>query len=515
MAITITGANSTSYVETALNYSRVFNTKHAVTGLLIGTMRNYLIGDAPDLQLSLPGRNLGTSGRFTYGFDNRYLFEVDFGFNGSERFAANHRYGFFPSIGGGWVVSNEKFFAPVANTINELKFRFTYGLVGNDQIGNRSDRFFYLSDVTLNNTISPAFGTDLNYCRPGVRINRYENADITWETSKQLNYGMDLKLFNSLTVTVDAYKQVRSNILLARTTVPTSLGLNAITSANTGKASSEGVDIALNYNKTLSRSAWVQARATLTYATSKVLINEEPIYTAGESYLSHVGYNVNQSYGLIAERLFIDDKEAANSPHQNFGEYLGGDIKYRDLNGDGQITAKDMAPIGHPYNPELIYGAGFSAGYKSFEISAFFQGSARSSLILNPSNITPFYLNGSNQNGLLQVIADDHWSESNRNSYAFWPRLSSTIEGNNSQNSTWWMHDNSFIRLKSAELAYNVPRRVLQKIRMSNVRVYVNGTNLFLISKFKLWDPEMGDNPLAYPIQRVVNIRCKYWLINY
>ena len=200
-------------------------------------------------------------------------------YNGSERFAANHRYGFFPSVGGGWVVSNEKFFEPVTKTINELKFRFTYGLVGNDQIGNRSERFFYLSDVTLNAGISQAFGTDLNYSRPGVRINRYENTDITWETSKQLNYGMDLKLFNSLTVTVDAYKQVRSNILLARTTVPTSLGLNAITSANTGKASSQGVDIALNYNKTLSKSLWVQARATLTYATSKVLINEEPNYS--------------------------------------------------------------------------------------------------------------------------------------------------------------------------------------------------------------------------------------------
>ena len=499
-------ANGTSYIETALNYSRVFNTKHAVTGLLIGTMRNYLTADAPSLQLSLPSRNLGTSGRFTYGYDSRYLVEFDFGYNGSERFAANHRYGFFPSVGGGWVVSNEKFFAPVAKTINELKFRFTYGLVGNDQIGNSNDRFFYLSDVTLNAGISPAFGTDLNYGRNGVRINRYENSDITWETSKQLNYGMDLKLFNSLTVTVDAYKQVRSQILLSRSTLPTSLGLNATTSANTGKASSEGVDIALNYNKNLSKSAWVQARATLTYATSKVLINEEPNFSSTESYLSHVGYSVNQPYGLIAERLFVDDEEVANSPHQNFGEYLGGDIKYRDLNGDGQITGKDIAPIGHPYFPELIFGAGFTAGYKGFELSAFFQGSARSSLILNPSNITPFYSNGPYQNGLLKVIADDHWSEDNRNAYAFWPRLSNTIQGNNAQNSTWWMYDNSFIRLKSAELAYNLPQPMLRKISMSNVRIYVNGTNLFLISKFKLWDPEMGNNPLAYPIQRVVNL---------
>jgi TonB-linked SusC/RagA family outer membrane protein len=509
-------ANSITYVETAINYNRIFAQKHAVSGLLIGTMRNYLTGNAPSLQLSLPSRNLGVSGRFTYGYDNRYLVEFNFGYNGSERFAANHRFGFFPSVGAGWVVSNEKFFEPLLSTIDNLKFRFTYGLVGNDQIGSANDRFFYLSDVNLNNGSIGQFGTNYTYSRPGVVTYRYENRNITWEQSRQTNIGMDLTIAKNFNLTLDAYQQNRDNILLVRSTIPTSMGLQANISSNAGKSSSRGVDVAMDYKKNFSNSFWIQSRGTLTYSKSKLLKNEEPIYPANLQYLSRVGNSLSQLYGLIAERLFIDDKDVANSPVQGFGDYKAGDIKYRDMNGDGKITSSDVVPIGHPQVPEIIYGFGFSVGYKNFDISAFFQGSARSSFFINSADISPFYqisayqpwngLDRGNQSGLLSAIADDHWSEDNRNPYAFYPRLSTQIQGNNTQASTWWLRNGSFVRLKSAELGYNFTKNALKNIHLSSARIYVNGLNLLSLSSFKLWDPEMGTSGLGYPIQRVFNL---------
>ena len=507
--------NSTTYGEAAINYSRVFN-KHSVGGMLIGTMRSFLSGNASNLQLSLPARNQGVSGRFTYGYDNRYLFEYDFGYNGSERFAANHRFGFFPSIGAGWIASNEKFFEPLAKTINQLKFRFTYGLVGNDQIGNAQDRFFYLSDVNLNGWNTGNFGTSFGYSRPTVNINRYENRAITWEQSKQTNIGMDLTIFNNLTLTVDAYQQYRTNVLMVRNTIPTSMGLEANISSNAGQAYSKGVDLALDYHKTFKNSMWIQARGTMTYATSKLLVNEEPKYPASLKNLSQLGNPLGQIYGLVAERLFIDDQEVANSPLQ-YGQIRAGDIKYRDINRDGKITSSDYVPIGFPSTPEIIYGAGFSVGYKSFDISAFFQGSARSSFLIDATNTTPFitppninqwpyYLQSVNQNGLLKVIADDHWSEDKRNSYAMWPRLNNQLSENNTRPSSWWLRDGSFLRLKSTEVGYNVSAAALKKLHITSGRIYANALNLFSISSFKLWDPEMGASGLGYPVQKVFNI---------
>jgi TonB-linked SusC/RagA family outer membrane protein len=509
-------SNATTYIETAINYNRTFAEKHAISGLLIGTMRNYLTANAPTLQLSLPSRNQGVSGRFTYGYDNRYLLEFNFGYNGSERFASNHRFGFFPSVGAGWVVSNEKFFEPMLSTIDNLKFRFTYGLVGNDQIGSANDRFFYLSDVNLNSGSNGQFGTNYTYSRPGVVTYRYENQNITWEQSRQTNIGMDLTIAKDFSLTLDAYQNKRDNILMVRSTIPTSMGLQANISSNAGKSSSKGVDVAMDYKKNFTNSFWIQSRGTLTYAKSKLLKNEEPVYSDNLKYLSRVGNSLSQIYGLVAERLFIDDVDVANSPVQSFGNYKAGDIKYRDMNGDGKISSSDVVPIGHPLVPEIIYGFGFSVGYKNFDVSAFFQGSARSSFIINSANISPFYLvngyqsstglNSGNQSGLLSSIANDHWSEDNRNPYAFWPRLSSTIQENNTQTSTWWLRNGSFLRLKSAEIGYNFTKNQLKGIRMKSARLYANGLNLLTVTGFKLWDPEMGTSGLGYPIQKVFNL---------
>lgn len=497
--------NTTTYMEAAVNYSKTIKEKHVITGLLVTILRNYLTANAGNLQASLPFRNQGLSGRFTYGYDNRYIMEANFGYNGSERFAANHRYGFFPSVGVAWNVTNEKFMEPL-RVISKLKFRATYGLVGNDQIGNTGDRFFYLSNVNLNDANKRAwFGTNYGYVKPGVSISRYSNEDITWEKVKTTNLGMDLSMFNNAAnLIVDVYHSHRSNILMNRAYIPTTMGLAAGIQANVGEAEGRGLDMSFDYNKNFGK-LWLQGRGTFTYATSKILVNEEPVYDSNLSYLSRVGNPLNQVYGLIAERLFVDDAEVKNSPYQNFGEVKGGDIKYRDINGDGQITSLDVVPLGLPTTPEIIYGFGLSAGYAGFDLSGFFQGSARSSFWIDPGRITPFAFSGGAQNGLLDIIANDHWSEDNRNVRAFWPRLDQNVSSNNTQTSNWWMRNGSFLRLKTVEIGYNITDKFLKKYGLSSLRLYANGSNLFVKSSFKLWDPEQGSNGLGYPVQRVYN----------
>lgn len=501
--------NTVTYAEFATNYNRTFADKHAVGGMLIGILRNFINGNAGDLQGSLPARNMGVSGRFTYAYDNRYLAEMNFGYNGSERFAKNHRFGFFPSAGVGWIVSNENFFEKAKDVVSNLKFRFTYGLVGNDQIGNANDRFFYLSNVNPNNDDRGYhFGLNWGYYLPGYSINRYANSEITWEKATTTNYGMDLSFRNGINVTVDAFHSERSNILMGRSTIPSTMGLEAGIQANVGKASSKGVDVAIDYSKNFGRHWWVQTRGNFTYATSKYLINEEPNYPDNLKYLSRVGQNLSQVYGLVAERLFVDDIEAKKSPAQSFGgnAVRGGDIKYRDINGDGQITSLDQVPLGYPTTPEITFGFGFSVGYKNLDFSAFFQGNARVSFFINPYNISPFVLNGGSQNGLLTAIAESHWSEDNQDLHAFWPRLDPQFNNNNSQTSNWWLRDGTFLRMKTMEIGYTLPKKLLNRFRFTNFRVYANGQNLFVISKFKLWDPEMGGNGLGYPVQAVYNL---------
>ncbi|WP_083252158.1 SusC/RagA family TonB-linked outer membrane protein [Pedobacter steynii] len=503
--------NSTFYVETALNYNRTFNDKHAVTGMVISTMRNYLSGNAGSLQRSLPSRNLGVSGRATYGYDNRYLAEFNFGYNGSERFSDKNRYGFFPSFGLGYLVSNEKFFEPIKSFVTSMKLRATYGLVGNDQIGRSEDRFFYMSEVNMNDgTYGAQFGELLQGYRNGISLSRYANNLITWERSKQINFGLDFNLKNALDINIDVYRNTRSNILTERTFLPSSMGLQAPVRANTNKMQSQGVDFAMNYNKSFANGMYVQGRGNFTYVTNKILVYDEPSFSDKESYRYHVGRPSTQRFGYIAERLFIDDQEAMNSPQQ-FGavagvDYRGGDIKYRDVNQDGVISDADMVPLGLPESPEIIYGFGGTVGFKGFDLSAFFQGSARSSFFINSENIAPFVFSGGSQNGLLNVIKESYWSEENRDIYAFWPRLSQNFVSNNNKTSTWWMRNGSFLRLKTVELGYSLKDKAAKKLGLSSLRMYVNSSNLASISSFKLWDPEMGGKGLGYPIQVVYNV---------
>lgn len=504
---------TTTYVELSASYNHTFG-MHGVSGMLVYTMRNQQNSNYENLQLSLPHRNLGLSGRFTYAYDQRYFVEFNFGYNGSERFSKNERFGFFPSIGLGYLVSNEKFWKPVENVISKLKLKATYGLVGNDAIGDDKDRFYYLSNVNMNNDkrgqdFGLNFGNHLN----GITVTRYGNDLITWETAKKLNVGFELNLFNKLEIQADFFHERRSNILMDRAYVPSTMGLSAGIKANVGEATGKGIDISMDYSHSVDKDLWFQGRANFTYAVSKYENVEEPDYAlAGTPWRSLKGQNLSQQYGYIAERLFIDEEDVKNSPVQEFGGVvMAGDIKYKDINGDGKITDDDRVPIGYPKTPKITYGFGLSAGYKNLDISVFFQGNALNSFWLDPSALSPFIDTDNDnstiaRNALLDVIARDHWSEENRNIYAFWPRLGNEVSLNNTQCSTWWMQDGSFLRLKSLEIGYSFPENWIRKCGLNMARVYLNGTNLLTFSKFKLWDPEMGSNGLGYPIQRVFNI---------
>ncbi|WP_339707594.1 TonB-dependent receptor [Algoriphagus aquimarinus] len=518
--------NSVMYMEAAVNYNQTYKEKHTVGGLLVMIGQEYLDGNANTVELSLPSRNLGVSGRYNYDYDNRYFAEFNFGYNGSERFASNNRFGFFPSFGAGWVLSNEAFLSGMSPTISRLKLRASFGWVGNDRIGDdRRDRFFYLSEVDLNSGNGSTFGRELNEYIPGVTIRRYANPLVTWEKSRKANIGMELNFFDdAVQLQVDVFSEKRTSILQERSDIPSTLGLQAALKTNVGEVSAKGIDASLDINHYFTNDFWVTGRGTFTYSDNEFLVYEEPNYAAiGAPWKTNVGNNVNVAHGYIAERLFVDDEEVMNSPAQ-FGtpgvDYKGGDIKYKDLNGDGVITTLDQAPIGKPLVPKMIYGLGLSAGYKRLDINVFFQGLSEVSFFINPVTTGPFVNsiqsgsinalgegNGAlSENGMMQAYADSYWSEENRDIYAIWPRLSTTVIQNNVQSSTWWLRDGSFLRLKQVEVGFNLLKNPTSKLGIKTLRIYATGTNLFTWSKFDLWDPELGGNGLNYPLQRVVNL---------
>lgn len=498
------------YFEGALQYNTTIADKHNLSGLLVYTVREKKDNTKSTLELSLPYRNMGLAGRFTYDYDSRYFLEANFGYNGSERFAKHERWGFFPSVGVGWLVSNESFMEPVSDFITKLKLKATYGLVGNDQIGLDSDRFYYMSNLNMSNTDRGAsFGDEYSYTRPGISISRYEDPYITWEISRKTNLGLELNLMNSLELQVDYFMDYKSQILQERVDIPTTMGLQATPKSNIGEASSRGTEISLDYNKAFNKDLWMIIRGNFTYATNRYEVYEEPDYSS-TPWRSHIGQRIKQRWGYVAERLFIDEEEVANSPVQTFGDYGAGDIKYKDINGDNRIDENDQVPIGYPTDPEVVYGFGLSFGYKNFDFSCFFQGSARSSFWINSGKIAPFVSDpdasgSTNNRALMQEIVDSHWSEDNRDVYAFWPRLSVTSIDNNNQTSTWWMRDGSFLRLKNVEVGYTLPRSWVKKCSLETLRLYASASNVFQWRKFKMWDPEQAGNAFNYPLQRVIN----------
>ncbi|WP_256013672.1 SusC/RagA family TonB-linked outer membrane protein [Desertivirga xinjiangensis] len=517
-------ANTFVYLQGALDYNKSLG-NHNINSTLIGTMQSTVYSSAKDPRLnittlpySLPFRNMGLAGRLTYSFKNKYFTEFNFGYNGSERFSKEHRFGFFPTIGGSWVVSNEGFWKQ-NGLISRLKIRASHGLVGNDAIGDQ--RFFYLSDVDLATGPNYSqFGFNNQYERKGVFIRSYENSGITWETSRQTNLAIEATLLNNLSVIAEVYQNHRYNILRKRD-IPVTEGLESDVFTNLGVVDSKGIDLSADYGRSFASGLGLSFRGNFTYSTNKYTYIEEPNYA--EPWRHFIGQPISRGYGYIAERLFVDDEEVANSPSQIMSvqdewgnKYTstprGGDIKYRDMNGDGKIDNLDLVFLGYPQTPEIVFGFGFSSRFKGLDLSAFVQGQSRVSFFVDPTRVSPFipsfqkYIYGNTQ--VLQQFADSHWSEENQDLYAQYPRLGTDASAiaNNLQSSTWWLRDASFLRLKSLEIGYTLPKRLLSRMHVNNCRLYVNGLNLFTLSSFKMWDPEQGGNGFAYPIQKVFNV---------
>ena len=471
-------------VQAMLDYRRMFG-KHDVSGMFVYLQRDYNV-NAPgtnDFYATLPQRNQGIAGRATYGYDGRYLAEVNFGYNGSENFQEGKRFGFFPSIALGYLISNEKFFEPLSKVISNLKIRGSYGLVGNSFT---SPRFPYLTQVNLNGW-GYNFGDQWQNGGNGAVVTKYGTKDAHWEMGRKLNVGIDLGFFNKVNLSVDYFYENRSDIFLERRTIPSEIGLvsGAVPMANLGKVQNQGVDMTLDYNHAVNKDFFISAKGTFTFARNKLIDRDEPM--VDYPYLSDLGQPLYRTRGLVALGLFKDQADIDNSPEQTFSPtVLPGDIKYADLNGDKKIDNQDRTLFGHPTEaPEIIYGLGTTLKYKNWDLSLFFQGISRVSIQM--SGMHPFT---GDAHSVLKFIADDYWSEADPNQNAAYPRLDLSSNTNNTQVSTFWSRDGSFLRLKNMEIGYSY----------KFLRVYLAGQNLFTISKFKHWDAELGSGSgMKYP----------------
>lgn len=510
-----TSGNKKTYLEASLNYDRTFNDDHRVSALFLFNQQSKLLYPKGTLEDAIPYRMMGIAGRATYSWKDRYFAEFNIGYNGAENFSPKHRFGTFPAFGVGWVVSNEKFWQPLSKAVSFLKIRYTDGKVGNSEVSDR--RFMYLDQMKENGDYGYKFGPN------GTKWSGYETVnmavDLIWEESRKQDLGIDLKLFNDdLSIVFDLFKERRENILLKREhSIPSFLGYN--TSApygNIGIIENKGFDGTIEYNKRINKDWVIALRGNVTFNKDKWIQGELP--EQKYEWMNQYGHNINGVKGYVAEGLFtqaeiddmarwesLSDANKAITPKpfaSQFGTVKAGDIKYKDLNNDGQIDAYDQTYISRGDVPTTVYGFGFTVGWKDLSVGMMFQGVAGAERVLNGSSVNPF--NGGGGSGNLYSNIGDRWTEENPDQNAFYPRLSygseTTSNINNFQKSTWWVRNMNFLRLKTLQISYNLPKPWVNKVHLKNAAVYVMGTNLFTLSRFKLWDPELNtDNGAFYP----------------
>ncbi|MDR0657694.1 MAG: TonB-dependent receptor [Mediterranea sp.] len=490
-------ADQTFYFDARLDWKRSFS-HHNLSAMLMYMMREYRSG-------VLPNRNQGYSGRLTYDYANTYLFEFNFGYNGSERLADGYRFEFFPAASVGWVISSEDFWKPISSYVNHFKIRTSYGLVGSDEFNSAAPHFLYQNNVGIGVAHSYWTGLPANEISrngPAFWVLAIQNAG--WEHVKKLNIGVDLSLFNQLNVTFDYFNDYRDRILMARASWPGMLGYwGSLPWSNIGEVRNHGLELSVNWARQFGKDWYVDLRSNLTFNQNEYKYVDEPDYPY--IWQTKTGKPLNTLTGYVAEGLFENEEEIANRPDQSqLGANIKpGDIKYRDINGDGRITTEDQVMLS-PYNnvPHIQYGFGVNVVYKKFDFGLFFNGSAKRKIMIN-SGYAPFLSDGGDGityetlgRNLMKWIADGHWSADNPDPDAVYPRLGTTNAdiSNNTQPSSFWVRNGNFLRFKTLEFGYRFPFG----------RVYFSGDNLAVFSPFRLWDPELSWS--AYPLQRTFNL---------
>ncbi|MFT3950297.1 MAG: TonB-dependent receptor [Agriterribacter sp.] len=492
-------------MQASVNYQNSFG-KHNVGALVLG-QRDYWETTAGEI----PYNVIGLAGRVTYDYDKRYLAEVNLGYNGSEQFAPANRYGFFPAASVGWVISNEPFFQPLAYTVSNLKLRASYGKVGNDKIG--SSRFLYLDNITVGSgplgtlsTIAPGVGQ-------GISQGLLGNPALSWEVATKQNYGVEVGLFNELNVSFDYFFEKRTDILISRGTVPALQGvpLGNIPKVNMGVVDNRGYEIEVSYNKKLSKNFSFMVKGNLGYNHNTVKFYDEPISDDSYAYRYRTtGFSLGQAWGYKID--YSNGNGYFNSQQEldaylakttyGFGTPRVGDFIYQDLNGDGIVNDKDLAPIKYTSIPGQIYGLLLQVNYKGFEFSSFFQGVSKYS--------TNYANQGVYENIKLGTYYSYHTTAWTPERYAAgekitYPALSTNTTTNHRANDFFIM-DRSFIRLKNIELAYNFTPSLLKTLRVQGVRAYMSAYNFFTWDKLRMdhLDPENSES-LGYPVTKSLN----------
>ena len=504
------------YVEAALEYNNTFAGKHAVGAMLLYNQKErQKNGEA------LVYRTQGLVGRITYGYDNRYFIEANFGYTGSETFAKKNRFGFFPAVGASYMISNESWYPEgLKRVLSSAKVRASFGRTGNDDTG--TSRFLYRatfseSGHTFNQGISSGGAT--NGLGAGIYDLQFENLTLGWEIEDKTNVGLDLSFFNrAIQIQADYFYNIRSAILLQRNTIPQYAGFHQNPWQNYGRVRNQGLDASIDMMKSF--GDWkVSARGTFTFARNKVLEIDE--LTPSEEYQRVTGTRINEQELYIAERLYtIDDFIVTKNdngtdaytlrpglPQPALGGIIGpGDIKYVDMNHDGIIDTNDkVRGVGHPYQtPEINFGFGFNVEWKGIYASVFFSGVANTSILLASGNSTFWPFNWGVEKGNYRTAFLDRWTTENPSQDVVYPRLHVGYGNSiNDEPSTWWLRDGSFLRLKNAEIGYVLPEKALRTLKISGLRIYLLGENLCVFDHIKFWDPEQGNRNkgVSYPMQ--------------
>ncbi|WP_226332330.1 SusC/RagA family TonB-linked outer membrane protein [Echinicola marina] len=453
-----------------------------------------------DIKNGIARRNQALSGRLLYNWKYRYFANLNFGYTGSENFAPGQQYGFFPAISFGWNVADESFVKNNISWLNLFKIRYSYGKAGNDQLmGGERFPYLYTMEELVNGDGDPTGGyqwADYGFDRyfGGLRYSQVASPYVTWEVATKQNLGFDIET-NSITANLDFFDEERTGIYMAREFLPAMVGLESTPRANVGIVKSRGFDGRFKFIKRIGKVT-LTTRSNITYSKNEIVERDEENNVYG--YQNQEGYRVGQSRGLVALGLFKDYDDIRNSPTQTFGPYQPGDIKYKDVNGDGVINDGDRVAIGATRRPNLIYGLGASAQWKGFSLGVHFQGAGKSTFSTYGKTVFAFS-EGEWGQVMKGIMGDNRWIDSDisedpstEDPNASYPRLSFGPNPNNFRESTFWLRDGRYLRLKTLDLGYNLPKHLTRLVRAKNIRLFVVGTNLFTWSKFKLWDPELA-----------------------